>query len=150
MAKKRKYKIPGEIVKIEEVETPQGKVKVPVSVEKTAKKVIKKYDKIRRENKFKKIVDANEKRKKTEKIDVINEIKNSSAKKNAQITAKKIVQKYKSMKKPKKTYLVSDIKSNVESDDDLQISGQSIVEAANKVLNFNALKNDQEKKIKRL
>ena len=54
------------------------------------------------------------------------------------------------MKKPKKTYLVSDIKSNVESDDDLQISGQSIVEAANKVLNFNALKKDQEKKTKRL
>ena len=51
MAKKRKYKIPGKIVQIEEVETPQGKVKVPVSVEKTAKKVIKKYDKIRREKK---------------------------------------------------------------------------------------------------
>ena len=68
LAKKRKYKIPGEIVKIEEVETPQGKVKVPVSVEKTAKKVIKKYDKIRRENKFKKIVDANEKRKKQKKL----------------------------------------------------------------------------------
>ena len=46
MAKKRKYKIPGKIVQIEEVETPQGKVKVPVSVEKTAKTVIKKYDKI--------------------------------------------------------------------------------------------------------
>ena len=101
LAKKRKYKIPGEIVKIEEVETPQGKVKVPVSVEKTAKKVIKKYDKIRRENKFKKIVDASEKRKKTEKIDVINEIKNSSDKKNALITAKKIVQKYKSMNQKK-------------------------------------------------
>ena len=89
--------------------------------------------------------------KKPEKVDVINEIKNSSAKKNAPITAKKIVQKYKSMKKPKKkTYLVSDIKSDVESDDDLQISGQSIVEAAIKVLNFNALKKDQEKKTKRL
>ena len=49
--RKRKYEIPGEIVRIEEVETPQGKVKVPVSVEKTAKKVIKKYDKIRREKK---------------------------------------------------------------------------------------------------
>ena len=33
------------------------------------------------------------KEKKTEKIDVINEIKNSSAKKNAQTRAKKIVQK---------------------------------------------------------
>ena len=50
------------------------------------------------------------------------------------------------MKKPKKkTYLVSDIESDIESDDDPQISGQSIVEAANKVLDFNALKKDQEK-----
>ena len=127
LAKKQNYKNPGQIVKIEEVETPQGKVKVPVSVEKTAKKLIKKYDKIRRENKFKKIVDASEKRKKTEKIDVINEIKNSSAKKNAQITAKKIVQQYKLMKKPKKIYLVSDIESDIESDDDPQSSSQSIV-----------------------
>ena len=93
-------------------------------------------------------MDANEKRKKTEKIDVINEIKNSSTKKNAQVTAKKIVQKYKSMNKPKRTYLVSDIESDIESDDDLQISGQSIVEAANKVLDFNVLKKDQEKKTK--
>ena len=44
--RKRKYKILGEIVRIEEVGTLQGKVKVPVSVEKTAKKVFKKYDKI--------------------------------------------------------------------------------------------------------
>ena len=94
-------------------------------------------------------MDANEKRKKTEKIDVINEIKNSSAKKNAQITAKKIAQKYKSMKKwKKKTYLVSDIESDIESDDNPQISSQSIVEAANKVLDFNELKKDQGRKLK--
>ena len=67
LAKKRKYKIPGEIVKIEEVETPKGKGKVSVSVQKIAKKVIKKYDKVRRENKFRKIVDVNEKRKKKQK-----------------------------------------------------------------------------------
>ena len=47
LAKKRKYKMSGEIAKIEEVETPQGKVKVPVSVEKTAKKVIKNVIKMR-------------------------------------------------------------------------------------------------------
>ena len=68
LAKKWKYKIHGEIVKIEEVETPQEKGKVPVSVEKTAKKLIKKYDKIRGENKFKNIVDANKKRKKNKKL----------------------------------------------------------------------------------
>ena len=112
LAKKWKYKIPGEIVKIEEVETPLGKVKVPVSVEKTAKKVIKKYNKIRRENKFKKIVDANEKRKKNKKNWCHKWNKNFSAKKNALITAKKIAPKYKSMKKTKKTYLISDIESD--------------------------------------
>ena len=33
----KKYKIPGEIVKTEEVETPEGKIKVPLSIEKTEK-----------------------------------------------------------------------------------------------------------------
>ena len=49
-------------------------------------------------------MDANKKRKKKKnqkKIDVINEIKNYSDKKNALITAKKIVQKYKSMNQKK-------------------------------------------------
>ena len=148
-ARKKKYKIPGEIVKIEEFETPQGKVKVPVSIEKsknTAKKIIKKYDKIRREKKFKKIVDVNKKRKKTQKIDTINEIKNSAAKKSAKKPAKKIVEKYKSMKRPKKTQLVSEkdletIDYN-EPQEDL-FKGESIVEAANKVLDFQAFKKDQ-------
>ena len=148
-ARKKKYKIPGEIVKIEEFETPQGKVKVPVSIEKsknTAKKIIKKYDKIRREKKFKKIVDVNKKRKKTQKIDTINEIKNSAAEKSAKKPAKKIVEKYKSMKRPKKTQLVSEkdletIDYN-EPQEDL-FKGESIVEAANKVLDFQAFKKDQ-------
>ena len=67
-AKKRKYKLSGEIVTIETVETPQGEVKIPVSIEKPIgskkqlKKIIKKY-KIRQEKKFKKIVDANEEKK---------------------------------------------------------------------------------------
>ena len=46
-------------MRIETVETPQGKVKVPVSIEKpkesgkkAAKNIIKKYDKIRREKAF--------------------------------------------------------------------------------------------------
>ena len=54
-AKKQKYKIPGEIVRIEEVETLQGQVKVPISIgksKKAAKKMIKKFDKIRREKKI--------------------------------------------------------------------------------------------------
>ena len=51
-------------------------------------------------------------------------------------------------KNEKKTYLVSDIESDIESDDNPQISSQSIVEAANKVLHFNELKKDQERKLK--
>ena len=53
--KKNKFKLPGEIVKRETVETSQGDVKVPVSIEKprssvrAAKKVTKKCDKLRRE-----------------------------------------------------------------------------------------------------
>ena len=53
--RKNKFKLPGEIVKIETVETSQRDGKVPVSVEKpkssvhAAEKVTKKYDKVRRE-----------------------------------------------------------------------------------------------------
>ena len=53
--RKSKFKLPGEIVKIETVETSQGDVKIPFSVEKprssvqAAKKISKKYDKLRRE-----------------------------------------------------------------------------------------------------
>ena len=48
-----------------------------------------------------------EKKRKTEKIDTVGELKHASLKKNAAITAKKIVKKYKSMKRPK-TYLVDE------------------------------------------
>ena len=54
--RKNKFKLPGDIVKIETMDTPQGEVKVPVSLQKrkvsslkTAKKITKKYDQIRRE-----------------------------------------------------------------------------------------------------
>ena len=43
--------------------------------------MIKKYDKIRQEKTFKKIVDANEKRKKNKNIEIIEDIKDSAAKK---------------------------------------------------------------------
>ena len=56
---------------IETVKTPQGEVKVPLSFEKpkgsgkeAAKKIIKKYDKIRCEKKHRKLAGANEKKKK--------------------------------------------------------------------------------------
>ena len=52
-------------------------------------KTIKKYDKIRREKTFRKIVDANEKKKREKNIAIIEDIKNSASKKSAKITAKK-------------------------------------------------------------
>ena len=33
----KKYIIPGEIVKFEEIETPKGKIKIPVSIKKSKK-----------------------------------------------------------------------------------------------------------------
>ena len=71
LAKKKKYKVPGEIVTVETVKKLHGDVKVPVSIEKpkgpdkeAAKKIVKKYDKIRREKKFEELVDVNETKKK--------------------------------------------------------------------------------------
>ena len=87
------------------------------------------------------------KRKKTKTINMIEDIKNSAAKKSTKITAKKILQKYKSMKRPKKTYLANEedldsIEYN-EPQEDL-FRGESIVEAANKVLDFEKFKKDQQ------
>ena len=158
--RKKKYKIPGEIVRIEKVETDQGEVKVPVSIEKpkgsgkeAAKKIIKKYDKISREKPFKKIVDAYEKRKKNKNIEIVEDIKNFAAKKSARITANKIFQKYKSMKRPRKTYLVNE--EDLETTDynepqENLFQGESIVEATNKVLDFKAFKKDQANALKEM
>ena len=77
----KKYKIPGEIVKIEEVETPEVKIKVPVFIEKNKKAAKKKYDKIRLGKRFIKIVDTAEKKRKTEKNNVVDELKDASLKK---------------------------------------------------------------------
>ena len=89
----KKFEIPGEVVKIEEIETPEGKIKVPVSIEKSkkaAKKIITKYDKIRREKKFERIIDTMEKKRKTEKIDIVDELKDASLKKMLKQLLKKL------------------------------------------------------------
>ena len=141
-ARKNRYKLPGEIVRIEKVETNQGEVKFPVSIEKpkrsskeAAKKIIKKYDKIRWEKTFRKIVDANEKKNKTENTNVIEDIKNSDVKKNKN-NSQKILQKYKSMKRPKKMYLVNLNMIDYNEPQEYLFQGESIIEAANKVLDF--------------
>ena len=87
-SRKNKFKLSGEIVKIETMETPHWEVKVPVSIQKrkvssikTAKKITKKYDQIRRE-KAKKL--ARVKRK-----EIIEKEHEKKYTKSAGITAKK-------------------------------------------------------------
>ena len=92
---KRKYEISDEIVKVL-----QAEINVPISLKKqkrsgkkTAKKLIKKYDRIRREKAYQKLVNTREKRKKQKKIELTDEIKDAAAKKNNRIVAKKILDK---------------------------------------------------------
>ena len=93
-----------------------------------------------------------EKKRKTDKIDAVDELKNASLKKNAAITAKKIVEKYKSMKRSKKTYLIDE--KDLENPDynepqeDL-FKGESIINAVNKVFNFEKFKKDQSEALKK-
>ena len=82
-------------------------------------------------------MDANEKKKKN--IEIVKDISNFASKKSARITANKILQKYKSMKRPKKTYFVNEedidtIDYNEPQEDLFQ--GESIIEAPNKELHF--------------
>ena len=67
------------------------------------------------------------------------------------MTAKRISQKYKNLKKPKKTYLVNEedletIRYGDEPQEDL-FKGESVLEAANKVLDFDEFKKQQESAI---
>ena len=140
-------------MKVETVKTDQGKAKVPVSIKKSkrsgkeaAKKIMKKYDKIRREKAHERLVDTCEKRKKQRKIEIVDEIKNAAAKKNTRIVAKKVLDKYKRMKRPKKTYLVDeeDIET-LDYDEPVEdlFKGESILEAVNKVFDFEKFKKEQ-------
>ena len=147
---KKKFKMPGEIVKIDTIKTPQGDVKVPVSVPKqsslkAAKRIKYKHAKIRQNKaKSKKIVESNKRNKILKEIDTIDKIRTASDKKRIRITADKILKKYKNMKKPKKTCLVNeeDIETidYIEPQEDL-FAGESIVNAANKILKKNKKKN---------
>ena len=65
----------------------------------TAKKIIKKYNKIRQEKTFKKIVEANKRKKMNKNLDMVEDRKDVASKKSAKITTKKVLQKYKSMKR---------------------------------------------------
>ena len=154
--RKKKYKITGEIVRVETAETPQGDIQVPVFIEKPkgtgkepAKRIIKKYDKIKLEKKYRKLIDANEKKKKEKNIAKIDEIRNFAAKKPTKLAAKKVLEKYRKMQKPKKTFLVheADLETidynNEPSQQEDLFADESILSAANKIFDFNKFKQEQ-------
>ena len=98
----------------------------------------------------KKITDVHKKQK--QKIETIKEIKKFSANKNKTIEANKTLKKYKNMKKPKKTYSVNeeDLGTIGYCEPEDLFQGESILNAANKVLDFNEFKKQQEEAIKYL
>ena len=74
------------------------------------------------------------------------------SKNGKQIATKNILKKYKNLKKSKKTYLVNeeDLKTidYTKLRDDL-FAGESIVNAANKILDFDEFKREQERKLQK-
>ena len=100
----------------------------------------------------KKIVESNKKNKILKDIDTIEKVKTASQKKRDRALAQKIVKKYRNLKKPKKTYLVEE--KDVETIDYTEpqediFAGESILNAANKVLNLKQFKKEQEKLLKK-
>ena len=95
-----------------------------------------------------KIADVHKKQK--QKIETIKELKKFSGNKNKTIVANKTLNKYKNMKKTKKTYSVNeeDLGTIGYSEREDLFQGESILNAANKVLDFNEFKKQQEEAIK--
>ena len=83
-------------------------------------------------------------------MDMVDEIKTTSNKKRTRITAQKILKNYKNMKKPKRTYLVNEEDIDTidynEPQEDL-FAGESILNAANKVIDFEQFIKEQEKRL---
>ena len=77
---------------------------------------------------------------------MVEEMKDISNKKRKQAAARVIIKKCKTIKKPKKTYLVEDIK---EVPKQQEVKGESIIEAVNNVFDFRKFKKDQEKMLKK-
>ena len=118
--------------------------------QKTAKRIKDKYKNITR-NKIKslKIVGSNKKNKILKETDTIDEIKTASDKKRTKVAAQKILKKYKNLKRPKKTYLVNEEDIDyIEPQEDL-FAVESIVNVANKVLDFEQFKKEQERELKK-
>ena len=81
---------------------------------------------------------------------MIEEIKDVSDKKRKQAAARAIIKKYKTIKKPKKTYLVEEVPQEEISESvntlfEEEPANESIIEAVNKVFDFKKFKKEQEK-----
>ena len=80
----------------------------------------------------------------------MDKIKTASDKKRTRITAQKILKKYKNMKRPKRTYLVN--KEDIDTIDYNELllqedlfTGESIVNTANKAVDFEKFKKRKKK-----
>ena len=85
---------------------------------------------------------------KKDQANTLKKKKNSKSKKSTKIAAKNICQKYKNLKKLKKTFLVNEedlekIAYDEPEEEDL-FRGENIIEAANKVLDFEEFKKQEE------
>ena len=150
---RKKCKLPGEVAVRDVIEMTDGeKIKIVtkpsnISSLRASKKIKEKYKNLRK-NKIlsKKIVESNKKNKILKEIETVEKVKSASEKKRDQILAKKILKKYRNLKKPKKTYLVEekDIETidYTEPQEDI-FAGESILNAANKVLNLKQFKKEQ-------
>ena len=135
----QKFKLPGETGKV---------FNTDINRLKASKKIKEKYKKIRQNKvKSRKIIESNKVNKILKDIDTVEEIKDISNKKRKQAAARAIIKKYKTIKKPKKTYLVEDIKEVAQQQQD--VKGESIIEAVNNVFDFRKFKKDQEKMLKK-
>ena len=98
-------------------------------------------------------MEANEKKKKAKNIETVEDIKNSAAKQSSKITAKKILNKYKAMRRPKKTYLANEEDLETIDYNELQedlCKRESILETANKVFDFERFKKEQAEALKEM
>ena len=134
----QKFKLPGETGKV---------FNADINRLKASKKIKEKCKKIR-QNKVKSgnIIEFNKVNKSLKDIDMVEEMKDISNKKRKQAAARVIIKKCKTIKKPKKTYLVEDIK---EVPKQQEVKGESIIEAVNNVFDFRKFKKDQENILKK-
>ena len=98
-------------------------------------------------------MEANEKKKKAKNIETVEDIKNSAAKQSSKITANKILNKYKAMRRPKKPYLANEEDLETIDYNELQedlCKRESILETANKVFDFERFKKEQAEALKEI